>query len=91
MTLDISPEDQFVLSQYMYEVLKQHLGHDFTIVNQPGPGVMRLQITVIDLRPSDRDGYGFLHAAAGDAAGGGHAHYPTGPTRSPAPPRAKAR
>jgi hypothetical protein len=49
MTLDISPEDQFVLSQYMYEVLKQHLGHDFTIVDQPGPGVMRLQITVIDL------------------------------------------
>ena len=48
MTLDISPEDQFVLSQYMYEVLKQHLGHDFTIVDQPGPGVMRLRITVID-------------------------------------------
>lgn len=48
MTLDISPDDQFVLSQYMYEVLKQHLGHDFTIVEQPGPGVMRLQITLID-------------------------------------------
>jgi len=48
MTLDISPEDQFVLSQYMYEVLKQHLGHDFTIVDQPGPGVMRLRITLID-------------------------------------------
>jgi hypothetical protein len=48
MTLDISPADQFVLSQYMYEVLKQHLGHDFTIVDQPGPGVMRLQITLID-------------------------------------------
>jgi hypothetical protein len=48
MTLDISPEDQFVLSQYMYEVLKQHLGRDFKIVDQPGPGVMRLRITVID-------------------------------------------
>ncbi len=48
MTLDIAPEDQTVLSQYMYEVLKQHLGHDFTIVDKPGPGVMRLQISVID-------------------------------------------
>jgi hypothetical protein len=48
MTLDIAPEDQFVLSVYMYQVLKQHLGHDFTIVDQPGPGVMRLRITVID-------------------------------------------
>jgi Protein of unknown function (DUF3313) len=49
MTLDISPEDQFVLSQYMYEVLKQHLGRDFAIVDHPGPGVIRLRITVIDL------------------------------------------
>jgi hypothetical protein len=48
MSLNISPEDQFVLSQYMYEVLKQHLGHDFTIVDQPGPGVMRLRIALID-------------------------------------------
>lgn len=48
MTLDISPEDQFVLSEYMYEVLKQHLGREFAIVDQPGPGVMRLRITVID-------------------------------------------
>ena len=48
MTLDIAPEDQFVLSVYMYEVLRQHLGHDFTIVDQPGPGVMRLRILVID-------------------------------------------
>jgi len=48
MTLDIAPEDQFVLSEYMYEVLKQHLGHDFTIVDRPGPGVMRLRIMVID-------------------------------------------
>jgi hypothetical protein len=48
MTLDIAPEDQFVLSVYMYQVLKQHLGQDFTIVDQPGPGVMRLRIAVID-------------------------------------------
>jgi hypothetical protein len=48
MTLDIAPEDQFVLSVYMYRVLKQHLGRDFTIVDQPGPGVMRLRIEVID-------------------------------------------
>jgi len=48
MTLDIAPEDQFVLSVYMYQVLKQHLGHDFTIVDEPGPGVMRLRISVID-------------------------------------------
>jgi hypothetical protein len=48
MTLDIAPEDQFVLSVYMYQVLKQHLGRDFTIVDQPGPGVMRLRIAVID-------------------------------------------
>ena len=48
MTLDIAPEDQLVLSEYMYQVLTQHLGHDFTIVDQPGPGVMRLRISVID-------------------------------------------
>ncbi len=48
MTLDIAPEDQFILSVYMYQVLKQHLGRDFTIVDQPGPGVMRLRIMVID-------------------------------------------
>lgn len=48
MTLDISPEDQFVLSQYMYQVLKEHLGHDFTIVDQPGTGAMRLRIALID-------------------------------------------
>jgi hypothetical protein len=48
MTLDIAPEDQFALSVYMYQVLKQHLGRDFTIVDRPGPGVMRLRIMVID-------------------------------------------
>ena len=48
MTLDIAPEDQTILSVYMYQVLKQHLGHDFTIVDRPGPGVMRLRIAVID-------------------------------------------
>jgi hypothetical protein len=48
MSLDIAPEDQFVLSVYMYQVLKEHLGQDFTIVDQPGPGVMRLRIAVID-------------------------------------------
>ena len=48
MTLDIAPEDQFALSVYMYEVLKQHLGRDFTVVDQPGPGVVRLRIMLID-------------------------------------------
>jgi hypothetical protein len=48
MTLDIAPEDQLVLSVYMYQVLKQHLGRDFTIVDEPGPGVMRLRIAIID-------------------------------------------
>lgn len=48
MTLDIAPEDQLILSVYMYEVLKQHLGRDFTITDRAGPGVMRLRISVID-------------------------------------------
>jgi len=91
MTLDIAPEDQTVLSQYMYEVLRQHLGHDFTIVDQAGPGVMRLQISVIDFGSAPtgmhtvrrcRRRRHWLEVAS---------NFPTGPILSQAPLKARAR
>lgn len=43
----VSPEDQIVLCDYMDEVLRRHLAQQFMIVNQPGPGVLRLKIVIV--------------------------------------------
>ena len=48
MTLDISPEDQFILSVYLYKVLRSHLARNFRIADKPGPGVMRLRVVFVD-------------------------------------------
>lgn len=44
----VSPEDQIVLCDYMYEVLRRHLAQAFTIVDAPGPDVMRFRVVISD-------------------------------------------
>ena len=44
----ISDADQQVLANYFYATLVQHLGKKFQIVDQPGAGVMRLQVAITD-------------------------------------------
>jgi hypothetical protein len=43
----VSPEDQIVLCDYMYEVLRRHLARQFVITDSPGPDVMRLKIAIV--------------------------------------------
>src|SRR5215831_4268560 len=44
----ISTEDQQRLVNYDQQVLREELGKKFQLVDQPGPGVMRLQVAIID-------------------------------------------
>ena len=41
-------EDQQTLCAYFYNVLKENLEKSYTIVDQPGPDVMRLQVALTD-------------------------------------------
>jgi len=42
----VSPQDQEFLCDYFYNKLREDLGKYFQIVDQPGPGVMRLQVAL---------------------------------------------
>ena len=44
----ISAADQQMLVNYFSQQLKEQLGQKFEIVNQPGPGVMKLDVALID-------------------------------------------
>lgn len=44
----VSPTDQHMLTAYFYNQLKTDLQKDFTLVDQPGPGTMTLQIAIIN-------------------------------------------
>jgi hypothetical protein len=44
----VSPEDQKVLTTYFYNQLQTTLAKNFTIVSQPGPGVLVLRIALMD-------------------------------------------
>lgn len=44
----VSTEDQQVLTTYFYNSLKTNLSQSFTLVDKPGPGVIRLQIALMD-------------------------------------------
>ena len=44
----ISASDQQMLVNYVSQQLKEQLGQKFEIVNQPGPGVMKLDIALTD-------------------------------------------
>ena len=43
----VSPEDQIVLCDYMYQVLRRHLARQFVVTDSPGPDVMRLKIVIV--------------------------------------------
>jgi hypothetical protein len=45
---NVSAEDQRTLANYFYNQLKEQLGAKAQIVDQPGPGVLRLQVALTD-------------------------------------------
>ncbi len=47
-TTQVPPSDQQTLVNYFSQQLNEQLGKKFTIVNQPGPGVMKLAVAMTD-------------------------------------------
>jgi Protein of unknown function (DUF3313) len=44
----VSTADQQVLTQYFYNTLRSNLSKSFTVVDQPGPGVLTLRVALMD-------------------------------------------
>jgi hypothetical protein len=44
----VSPDDQKILTAYFYNSLQTNLSKSFTLVDQPGPGVMTLRVALMD-------------------------------------------
>jgi hypothetical protein len=44
----VSPEDQKVLTAYFYNALQTSLSKSFTLTDQPGPGVLTLDVALMD-------------------------------------------
>jgi len=44
----VSAADQQVLTEYFYNALQTNLSKSFTLVNQPGPGVLILRVALMD-------------------------------------------
>lgn len=44
----VSESDQQMLTSYFYNKLQEDLAKSFTLVNQPGPGVMTLRVALMD-------------------------------------------
>jgi hypothetical protein len=44
----VSPEDQARLSKYYHDKLAEELSKNFTLVNRPGPDVMRVRVALTD-------------------------------------------
>ena len=44
----VSTADQAVLTEYFYNQLQANLSKSFTLVDQPGPGVMTLRVALMD-------------------------------------------
>ncbi len=44
----VSPDDQKMLCSYFYNALQQSLQKNFTLVGQPGPGVITMQVAIIN-------------------------------------------
>jgi hypothetical protein len=44
----LSAADQHTLTNYFYQTLEQQLSKKFQVVTQPGPGVMAIQVALID-------------------------------------------
>src|SRR5215510_417331 len=47
-TTKIPAADQQTLTNYFYQVLREELGKKFQVVDQAGPGVMKLQVALTD-------------------------------------------
>jgi len=47
-TTKISAADQQTLTNFFYQVLREELGKKFEVVEQAGPGVMRVQVALTD-------------------------------------------
>jgi hypothetical protein len=45
---NVSEQDQQMLASYYYHALAKDLSKDFTLVNQPGPGVMTVAVALTD-------------------------------------------
>jgi hypothetical protein len=45
----VSPPDQRMLTNYFYKALEQQLSTKFQVVDQPGPGVMAIQVALEDV------------------------------------------
>ena len=52
-TQDVSPEDLRRLTNFLYGQLHDTLGQDYTIVTQPGPGVMRATFAITEAEASN--------------------------------------
>jgi Protein of unknown function (DUF3313) len=44
----VSPGDQLQLTDYFYQTIERQLSTKFQVVQQPGPGVMTIQVALID-------------------------------------------
>jgi hypothetical protein len=44
----VSPDDQKMLTSYFYNSLQQNLQKSFTLVDQPGPGVITVAVAIIN-------------------------------------------
>lgn len=44
----VSPSDQQMLGDYFYNKLKENLSKNFTLVDQPGPGVLVLRVAIVN-------------------------------------------
>jgi len=52
-TKDVAPEDLQMLTDFLYTHLHEALSQDYTIVSQPGPGVMRAAFAITEAEASD--------------------------------------
>ena len=52
-TKDVSPEDLQMLTDFAYGQMHDALSQDYTIVTQPGPGVMRATFAITEAEASD--------------------------------------
>jgi hypothetical protein len=44
----VSPDDQKMLTSYFYNSLQKNLQQNFTVVDQPGPGVMTMAVAIVN-------------------------------------------
>ena len=49
---DVPAADQHMLTSYFYNVLKDELAKTFTVVGEPGPGVLTVQVALTDVTGS---------------------------------------